>query len=222
MNAMIASFLINVDMSNYKPNISDASHRIKPSPDGASLVQATLAEAYQQTPWMRRISGYMSILIVSVFIGFVFIPELVFERLRPDVLFSTIYPYYFEYLLENNIIKKTLFPMSAYALWSVIPFFTITAFVLFILLLFPSNEFKYFLIRRNNKEKKLLGYCIFVIVVYIVVLHADRIPSVADAIMRPFEYKHSFFIIYCGGAFSFSGAIALLAMDFRARLFNRG
>ena len=43
MNAMIVSFLINIDMSNHRLNIGDASHRIKPSPDGASLVQATLA-----------------------------------------------------------------------------------------------------------------------------------------------------------------------------------
>jgi len=44
MNAMIVSLLlINIDMSNYKSNIGDASHRIKLSPDGASLVQATLA-----------------------------------------------------------------------------------------------------------------------------------------------------------------------------------
>jgi len=43
MNAMIASLLTTIDTSNYKLNIGDAPHRIKLSPDGASLVQATLA-----------------------------------------------------------------------------------------------------------------------------------------------------------------------------------
>jgi len=43
MNAMIVSLLANIDMSNYILNIGDASYRIKLSPDGASLVQATLA-----------------------------------------------------------------------------------------------------------------------------------------------------------------------------------
>jgi len=33
------------EMSNHKPDIGDASHRIKPSPDGASLVRATLVAA---------------------------------------------------------------------------------------------------------------------------------------------------------------------------------
>jgi len=176
-------------------------------------------EAYQQTPWKRRISGYMNILIISVFIGFVCIPESTWEKLRPDVWFSTIYPYYFEYLLENNIIKKALFPMSAYALWSVIPFFIVISFVLYILLLFPLDEFEYFLVRRNNKEKKLLGYSILAVILYIGVLHVDRIPGVIDVMMKPFENKLSFYIIYCGGAFVFSGAIALLVMDFRARLY---
>jgi hypothetical protein len=37
------SFLIDIDMPKHKHNISDASHRMKQLPDGASLVQATLA-----------------------------------------------------------------------------------------------------------------------------------------------------------------------------------
>jgi len=177
------------------------------------------AEAYQQTPWGRRISGYMTILIGFVFIGFVLIPESVWERLRSDVLFLLVYPDYFEHLIENNIIKQTLFPMSAYALWVIIPFFIVIAFVLCILSLFPLREFEYFLIRREGREKKLLGYCLFVILLYIGILHVDRVPSVINAIIKPFEYKFSFFILYFGGAFSFSGAMALLVMDFRARLY---
>jgi hypothetical protein len=37
------SFLIDIDMPKNEHNISDASHRMKQLPDGASLVQATLA-----------------------------------------------------------------------------------------------------------------------------------------------------------------------------------
>jgi len=44
MNAMIVLSLTDIDMLNTESNISDAPHRIKPSPDGASLVQATLAD----------------------------------------------------------------------------------------------------------------------------------------------------------------------------------
>jgi len=40
---------MNIDMSNNKLNISDATHRTKRSPDGASLIQATLAVA-SRTP----------------------------------------------------------------------------------------------------------------------------------------------------------------------------
>ena len=91
--------------------------------------------------------------------------------------------------------------------------------MLCVLLLFPLNEFEYFLVRRSNKENKILGYCVFAIILYIGVLHLDRIPGVMDAMMRPFENKLSFFIIYCGGAFVFSGAITMCVMDFRARLY---
>jgi len=59
MNAMIVSLLINIDMSIYKLNIGDASHRIKPSPDGASLVQATLAHWTQKVRLLCSRAGIL-------------------------------------------------------------------------------------------------------------------------------------------------------------------
>jgi len=41
---MVVLSLTDIYMLNYKPNISDASHRITPSLDGTSLIQATLAD----------------------------------------------------------------------------------------------------------------------------------------------------------------------------------
>jgi hypothetical protein len=179
--------------------------------------EALHGEAYKITPWRRQICGYIIIIFGCLFAAFIFVPETAWEGLRSDICFKMIYPKYLEHLLENNIIKKTLFPMSAYIFWAVMPLFIITNLSLCIFLLLPFREFEFFLVRRRNGKNILLtGFS--VVLLYIGVLHIEELPSILNSVLKPFEYKFSFFMIYCGAALGFSGAIALLAMECRARL----
>jgi len=175
------------------------------------------ADAYKTTPWRQKIGKYMMMLYFLFFAAFVGIPERVWEGLMPDVFYSKIYPQYIVHLLEGNVIKQTLFPMSAYALWSIAPVFITIEVVLFCVMLWPFNEFKYFLIRKKGL-KNTFWISIIVIIGYIGILHTDGSHNLVSSVLKPYQYKFTYFLFYITGAYVFSAGTALLIIDIRARL----
>jgi hypothetical protein len=144
----------------------------------------------------------------------------IWKDIRPDLFFSKFYPQVVMSLLEDNIIKKTQFPMSAYAFWSIIPFFMIVTMVLGIFMLWPSREFKRFLMHRNTEKKNLLWAGLCVILICIGILLIDDPSSILNSFFKPFQRKTSFFFIYGTDiGFALPLAITIVLMDFRARLY---
>ncbi|MCL2162149.1 MAG: hypothetical protein FWH56_09760 [Betaproteobacteria bacterium] len=181
--------------------------------------RASYAEVFKPSLWNRKIGNYMMVFLFLFLVVFL-IPEKVWEGLRPNIFYSTIYPQYIVHLLESNVIKQTSFPMSAYALWSIVPVFIIIQIVLFGAMLWPLHEFDRFLMRRKAlKNKNVFWICVAIIVGYIGLLYTDGSHNLVSSVLKPYQYKLTYFFIYAAGAYVFSAAMGFLIADIRARLY---
>jgi hypothetical protein len=162
----------------------------------------------------ERIRNYrnLKVLILAYFAIF-----LISEYIASGEFYTnkSFFPEFIYYTIENS-----LFPASAYIFWIITPFVMIVAFVLWLGMLWPPQEFERFLVRRKN-IKGLTWACIFMPIIYVGMLHAQDPSGTLYSIFQPLKHKIVFFLLYGGNAVIVSGALAVLVVDLRARSWLR-